>query len=292
MVNNMLKGGGKQKNGNNINKHVMQQGEKKESATSNVKASKVTQKTAAVNRTSFKTTATPINLAACSSCKPVLNPTPVEGKNRILNRWIRGPNGEPYFGNREIFLPGFNTQQFIYELLDCIFVLNFVEPGYPSFTILSIYYNNNTIIESIKNIFDVPQNQSKDTLSADNVYEELAINVLTSAKCNMRCSTDVLEEQQKQTTLIEKAKLKTYKYSFFLHGKNGPIRLIEQILDKNGKILLSKDNTMRLYLIEPTATLGGTRRNNRRKTTKRRRKTNKKRKPNKRRKTNKSRRRR
>jgi len=200
----------------------------------------------------FQVKAPPIDLTACAAtCKPVLQPTPVEGKNRILTRWIRGPTGEPYFGDRKIFLPGFSRQQFIYKFGDCIFILNFVEPGYPAFTILSVYCDDTKIISAFNTKWPIPIPTDNDNYSQYAVYQELAKNVLESAECNTECSTDVEQEMQRQKQLITEAKKKPNGFSFFLQSDAivGPIRNIDQIIDKHGNIIAANIN--QLFLIEP-----------------------------------------
>jgi hypothetical protein len=226
--------------------------------------------------TSFTPHTPMINLSVCAAtCARVLQPTPVEGKNRILTRWIRGPNGEQYFGNREIFLPGFKSQQFIYKFGDCIFILNFVEPGYPSFTILSVYCDDNVIINALNNKWPIPTDN--DNYSQNVVYQELAKNVLESAKCNITCSTDNEPERIRQNALINEATSKKNKYSFFLQSDAtvGPIRNIDQIINKRGTIIATNINPF--FLIEPSPPPGGGKKKQRKTKTKKRRKSTKKR---------------
>ena len=225
-----------------------------------------------------------------------LTPTPIEGKNRRLNVPLIGQDGIPYYSDPSHFMAGYITQQnvFIHSDGDLIIIINFVEPRFPSYSLISIFYDTSNAADNLVRFLkgQTPGQTPEQIISGykipadyDLIRMDIANNVLNSAYTGVDCSVEK-KARPTQKKLLDKAKTRPNKYSAFLfdtQGK-GPVRSINDIFNGDN---INIERLKQLFVIESvtSTTLGGTRRRK----TKRRPTKNRK---TKRRKSNKSRRRR
>jgi len=205
------------------------------------------------------------------SCKQFLIATP-NGKNRMFTASMVGQTGEPFYGELQHFAAGFPTQQNVYEKDGVIFIIKFIEPHWPFYSIISFYCNDNQneLFNKLINFFQSKQKPLLDSIykfpnNYEAIREQIANEVLDSAECGIACSItgqsiDVKKARTDQNKFIAIAKTMIYRYSAFVYAEQGsdPVRTLDNLLklDRNGSLInLEKE----LYIVEEV-TAGGTKR--------------------------------